>query len=187
MQPYIWNKLPLAIYKTLDIPIFIKNKDSLYLWANDFFIQKSLGYTSLPGIYNQSDHNLSWANFADSLIENDRLVLQTKQDLSVRERVIRHDGTYVTAISKKCPVLDEQHKVIGVIGFSLGLPETSVLSALSKREYAVLILLSQGFTDKEIAKKLLISPRTVETHIIHAKHKMNVRTRAELIVIFNRN
>jgi DNA-binding CsgD family transcriptional regulator len=187
MQTYIWNKLPLDIYKTMDIPIFIKNKESLYLWANDFFIQKSLGYRALPEIYKQSDHHLSWADFADALIENDRLVLQTGQVLSVRERVIIHDGTYVSAISKKCPVLDNKQKVIGVIGFSLGLPETSVLSVLGKREYAVLILLSQGFTDKEIAKKLMISPRTVESHIIHAKQKMNVKTRAELIVIFNRN
>ncbi len=113
--------------------------------------------------------------------------MQTRKVLSVREKVIRHDGTYITAISKKCPVWDEQLKIIGVIGFSLGISELSVLSALSKREYAVLILLSQGFTDKEIAKKLVISPRTVESHIIHAKQKMNIKTRAELIVIFNRN
>ena len=46
MQTYILNKLPLAIYKTMDIAIYIKNKESLYLWANDFFIQKSLGYLS---------------------------------------------------------------------------------------------------------------------------------------------
>ncbi len=61
MQTYIWNKLPLDIYNTMDMPIFIKNKDGLYVWANDFFIQKSLGYPSLSDIYEKSDHNLSWA------------------------------------------------------------------------------------------------------------------------------
>ena len=36
-----------------------------------------------------------------------------------------------------------------------------------------------GLTDKEIAAALVISPRTVETHVSNVLHKLNVRNRAE--------
>jgi DNA-binding CsgD family transcriptional regulator len=53
---------------------------------------------------------------------------------------------------------------------------------LSKREQAVLSWLQQGFSNKEIAMALAISPRTVQKHLQRIYVYLDVRTRAEAIV-----
>lgn len=175
--------LPLHSFQSLDIPIFIKKKNSQYLWANDFFIRKSAGYSSVNEIYNKQDYDFAWHEYADELRLNDRLLFENTQNIIVREHIFRHEGTFVDIVSKKSPLFDNTNQIVGLIGISMELPATSKL-ALSKREYSIVLLMSKGYTDKEIAKKLLISPRTVETHINNAKQKLMVSSRAELIVIF---
>ena len=53
------------------------------------------------------------------------------------------------------------------------------LGLLSRRELEVLGRLADGLTDREIAEALVISPRTVETHVSNILHKLGVRNRAE--------
>jgi NarL family two-component system response regulator LiaR len=53
------------------------------------------------------------------------------------------------------------------------------LEGLSPRENDVLRMLAEGLTDREIANALVISPRTVETHVSNILHKLGVRNRAE--------
>lgn len=52
---------------------------------------------------------------------------------------------------------------------------------LSKREAEVYGLASVGFSTRYIARKLWLSPRTVETHIRHIYEKLGVHSRDELI------
>ena len=52
---------------------------------------------------------------------------------------------------------------------------------LSPREREVMALVVSGLTCKEIAKKLDLSPRTVEVHRAHVMHKMGVSTLAGLV------
>jgi DNA-binding NarL/FixJ family response regulator len=58
-------------------------------------------------------------------------------------------------------------------------PEESLLGLLSSRELEVLSHLADGLTDREIAEALMISPRTVETHVSNVLRKLGVRNRAE--------
>ena len=60
-----------------------------------------------------------------------------------------------------------------------GSPEDSLLGMLSSREMEVLALLADGLTDREIAAGLVISPRTVESHVSAILRKLGVRNRAE--------
>ena len=53
------------------------------------------------------------------------------------------------------------------------------LGVLSSRELEVLARLGDGLTDREIAAALVISPRTVETHVGNILRKLGVRNRAE--------
>ena len=53
--------------------------------------------------------------------------------------------------------------------------------ALSPREVEVLRLIALGHTSVEIARKLHLSPRTVETHRANIHRKLNLATRAELV------
>ncbi|MFP5318189.1 MAG: response regulator [Acidimicrobiia bacterium] len=52
---------------------------------------------------------------------------------------------------------------------------------LSERELEVLRLVALGMTNAEIAERLFVSVRTVETHRAHIHQKLNVRSRAELV------
>jgi DNA-binding NarL/FixJ family response regulator len=52
---------------------------------------------------------------------------------------------------------------------------------LSKKEKEVLGLLSEGLTTKEIAEKLFVSSRTIETHRANIIKKLEVKNTAELI------
>ena len=52
---------------------------------------------------------------------------------------------------------------------------------LSKREVDVLRLIALGHTNAEIAERLFLSVRTVETHRAHIQQKLALSTRAELV------
>jgi LuxR family maltose regulon positive regulatory protein len=52
---------------------------------------------------------------------------------------------------------------------------------LSDRERVILVCMSQGFSNKGIAKKLGIAPETVKSHAKNIFIKLAVRTRAEAV------
>jgi DNA-binding NarL/FixJ family response regulator len=51
---------------------------------------------------------------------------------------------------------------------------------LGEREHEVLRLVAGGGTDKEIAERLYISPRTVQNHLTRIREKTGLRRRAQL-------
>lgn len=57
---------------------------------------------------------------------------------------------------------------------------------LSTREIRILELLCDGYSDKEIAKKLKNSPRTIQTHITRLALKLNARNRTAAVAIYLR-
>jgi DNA-binding NarL/FixJ family response regulator len=56
------------------------------------------------------------------------------------------------------------------------------LEPISDRERDVLDLLALGYTNQEIGRKLYISVRTVDTHRAHIMRKLDLATRAELVL-----
>lgn len=57
------------------------------------------------------------------------------------------------------------------------------LASLTRRELQVLRLLASGQSQREIAAELVISPRTVGTHIEHILEKLGVRSRSQAIAL----
>ncbi|SFV14431.1 MULTISPECIES: response regulator transcription factor [unclassified Methylobacterium] len=53
--------------------------------------------------------------------------------------------------------------------------------ALSSRETEVLRLIAQGFSNKEIARRIDVSVKSVETYKARATEKLGLRTRSEII------
>lgn len=53
--------------------------------------------------------------------------------------------------------------------------------SLTPRERHVLLLLAEGFTTKEIASELSVSPKTIETHRAHLMGKLGIESVAALI------
>lgn len=60
---------------------------------------------------------------------------------------------------------------------------TDLFHSLSDREKEVLTLIASGFSNKEIAEKLCISVKTVETHRGNLMSKLKMRTRSELVTL----
>lgn len=52
---------------------------------------------------------------------------------------------------------------------------------LSEREIEVLRLVALGNTNSDIAKRLVVSVRTVESHRAHVQQKLNIKARADLV------
>jgi RNA polymerase sigma factor (sigma-70 family) len=55
-----------------------------------------------------------------------------------------------------------------------------VLEALTPREEEVAWLTARGYTNRQIAQTLVISPETVKTHVRHVLEKLGVRSKADL-------
>ena len=60
-------------------------------------------------------------------------------------------------------------------------PERTPVEPLTPRETEVLRLIAQGYTNRQIAEKLTISVRTVETHRANITGKLGLRSRVELV------
>jgi DNA-binding NarL/FixJ family response regulator len=56
------------------------------------------------------------------------------------------------------------------------------LEPLSERERDIVHLLALGYTNQEISRKLFISVRTVDTHRAHIMRKLDLESRAELVM-----
>lgn len=52
---------------------------------------------------------------------------------------------------------------------------------LSVRETEIIVQIAYGFSDKEIANKLNISPRTIQTYVVRICLKLNARNRPHAV------
>lgn len=59
--------------------------------------------------------------------------------------------------------------------------QTAGLQTLSAREREVLTLTAEGFSSREIGKKLFISPKTVDTYRARIMEKLKLNHRSELV------
>jgi len=68
--------------------------------------------------------------------------------------------------------------VLTVAGHTVKRARKELVAGLSERELEVLRLLSRGLTIKQMAAQLVISEKTVDSHIQHIYNKIGVSTRA---------
>jgi len=71
--------------------------------------------------------------------------------------------------------------VTNILAESVARPEPPAISELTPREKEVLELVAQGHSTKQIADKLGIGTRTVESHRVNMLKKMKVNNTAELV------
>ena len=60
-------------------------------------------------------------------------------------------------------------------------PSSCVSDPLTAREHDVLAMISQGLSNKRVARAFEISPETVKSHVKHIFLKLEVSTRAEAV------
>lgn len=54
---------------------------------------------------------------------------------------------------------------------------------LTNQEHCVLALVAKGWRNAKIAEELVVSQRTVESHLYHIFDKLNVQTRTEAALV----
>ena len=59
--------------------------------------------------------------------------------------------------------------------------QSQLVASLTEREIVIIRLISQGFSNKEMAVKLFISPRTVDTHRTNIMRKLDLHNVAEMV------
>src|SRR5476651_2489131 len=62
------------------------------------------------------------------------------------------------------------------------LRDALIQKGLSNRESEVAELVSKGMSNKEVANQLFVTEKTVKFHLTNIYKKMNVKSRAQLIV-----
>jgi LuxR family maltose regulon positive regulatory protein len=60
-------------------------------------------------------------------------------------------------------------------------PQAPLIEPLTERELEVLVLLEEGLSNKEIAKELIITTRTVKKHTSNIYHKLGVHNRGKAV------
>jgi len=59
--------------------------------------------------------------------------------------------------------------------------ESAVCAVLTPREYEVLSRIAEGYSSKEVARSIGISPRTVEFHRANLRKKFTAKNTADLV------
>ncbi len=59
----------------------------------------------------------------------------------------------------------------------------AALATLTHREREIVVLVAEGLSNHDIAQRLFISPHTAKTHVNRAMTKLDVRDRAQLVII----
>ena len=187
--------------------LIFKDVNSVIVSANQH-LASFVGYKDIRDYFGRTDHDIKSAavECADVFIEQDQLAMSSNQAQSFLDISVLDDEPRAL-IKTKSPWY-EKGELAGTLGTSMPLQASfnkSVLQflfemgqtrdihktyqlknsyddyGLTRRESVVLFLLMRAKTAKQIAKSLSISSRTVESHIIAIKHKMQCATKAEML------
>lgn len=58
-----------------------------------------------------------------------------------------------------------------------------MIESLTPQEYKILLLIAQGFPTKQVAEKIGVRRRTVESHLVNARQKFDARNTLHLVVL----
>lgn len=193
--------------------IVVSDKQSRFIYSNQYTAEL-FGYISENNILGLNAYDLKCqaAESAPEMIQQDQMVIQTGNELTILDIHTYAFGEPKILLTKKTP-----YRVNGVIMgsichctemHSITLSQTCAAliqsdqmyyggnktnersytvgknihkNKLSERELDCIFYLLRGYTMKEIAKSLAISPRTVETHLETIKVKLNCSSRSQII------
>jgi DNA-binding NarL/FixJ family response regulator len=72
-------------------------------------------------------------------------------------------------------------KLKALLNYAESAARSKNMNKISRKEQEIIILVSQGLKNKEIADKLCISEQTVKAHISHIFRKVKVTNRSQLV------
>jgi DNA-binding NarL/FixJ family response regulator len=103
----------------------------------------------------------------------------------VRSSALSRVGRHVSRVLAGEHVIspEVERVAVGELGRFVRLARegSQMRASLTPREHEVLVLISRGLTMRQMATRLAISPRTVETHVAKLYRKLDVRTRVQAV------
>lgn len=125
-----------------------------------------------------------------SLLEKFSLYFQAEQS-DIIKNANKYKAKYSNGFNCYLPEHDpitSMHKIrlfLESIGINKGVfnNEGEYINLTNKEKYC-LELINKGFSIKEISRKLLLAPKTIETHLNNIKHKIGCYNKKELIHIY---
>ncbi|HET9719540.1 MAG TPA: response regulator transcription factor [Solirubrobacteraceae bacterium] len=97
------------------------------------------------------------------------------------------DGELVQAVRQAADGMTYLNPMLGARLAAAPAERSSAPDMLSAREVEVLRLIALGHTNSEIASRLFLSVRTIESHRAHIQRKTGRMTRADLVVYAQEN
>ena len=195
---------------TTSMNSFFLDKNSSIQGINEQTIV-TCGYPSLKNTIGKNIYAAADKKTGDFSVKHDQQVLKTEQAVIMEEDFCRADESSFKALVFKFPWYDAQFNLIGVMGFAAVCNPYSLAESLNflvknhffsapskdiqtmsygrniagisitKREHDCIQLLMRGMSTKMIAKKLDLSPRTIEAYLENIKLKFNVHNKSALI------
>lgn len=155
---------------------------------------------------------LLWVLIADTQIPQNlstwltagaRIVVLTKNENPMQAKQVVEQGAhgYLHYLAAT-PVLQQVSQIVQLGGLWLGTDlmrqlvfataatlnvaqPTTLLDVLTLREKSVAEAVAQGKTNKEVARELAITERTVKAHLSAVFEKLNVRDRLQLVLVLS--
>jgi predicted ATPase/DNA-binding CsgD family transcriptional regulator len=124
---------------------------------------------------------LRLAGAADAIARRDGLQLHEQLRRLVQPRLERARAEVGPAGADQLTAEGSQLSSDELMDEALREADHSRSSPLSARELEVAHLVATGLTNREIAERLIISPRTVESHVEHIKAKLGFGRRARIV------
>ncbi len=159
---YLTTKIPNILLLDINLP----ESNGIELCG---FITKTYPEISIIGLSNYSD-----TGFIKNMMRNGAkgylLKNTSKNELIEAIKTVSSGITYLPKTLRK-KLLDE----------SIGIQSSKFIPQLTRREQEILECIANEFTNKEIADKLFISTKTVESHRKNLLQKFAVRNTAGLI------
>ena len=162
-----------------DFLCFSKDMRGVYLNVNPGFIFEA-GISNADDALGKNDKALPWGAYSDIFRTSDMRVIDSEKSHMFLEHFIVK-GVPRLHRSFKSPLLGTSGKIIGVTGLSVPINPATLIS-LTRQQTACLKHLALGFTFKQIAQTLGLSPKTVEHYLDNVKIKLNCQSRPELIL-----
>jgi PAS domain S-box-containing protein len=104
------------VLDTIPQRVFWKDTSSVIVGCNAAFA-RAAGLTDPADVVGKTDYELPWREFADDYVADDRAIMSGgRPKLGYDERQVRPDGSLTWGHVSKMPLLDEDGRVVGLLG-----------------------------------------------------------------------
>jgi PAS domain S-box-containing protein len=110
------------ILNAIKANIYWKDLRGIYLGCN-INMAKEFGYFDVNEIIGKSDYELIWRNNANQIVKNDNIVIKERSSITFEEKAVDKFGQIKIFKTSKSPLIDEDKKIIGIIGVSIDISD----------------------------------------------------------------